>query len=47
MNKLKQRKSVIWIRGEKVDDLTVHPAFRGLTESQAALYDLQNEPSKK
>ena len=34
----------MWIRGERVDDVTSHPAFRNGVLSLAALYDLQHDP---
>jgi len=33
----------IWLNGEKVEDVTTHPAFKGAAESLARLYDLQHE----
>ncbi|WP_068619403.1 4-hydroxyphenylacetate 3-hydroxylase family protein [Paenibacillus tuaregi] len=36
----------VWLGGERVQGLiSEHPAFRGLVESQAALYDMQSEES--
>ncbi|MDT3428229.1 4-hydroxyphenylacetate 3-monooxygenase [Paenibacillus forsythiae] len=35
----------IYINGEKVDDVTRHPAFRGITQSFATLYDLAADPA--
>jgi 4-hydroxyphenylacetate 3-monooxygenase len=34
----------VWIRGERVADVTAHPAFRNAAASAAALYDLQAAP---
>jgi 4-hydroxyphenylacetate 3-monooxygenase oxygenase component len=34
----------VWIGGERVDDVTKHPAFVGGISSIAGLYDLQHEP---
>ncbi|MDY0323132.1 MAG: 4-hydroxyphenylacetate 3-monooxygenase, oxygenase component [Candidatus Carbobacillus sp.] len=39
--RLKQNKAAVYIGGEKVEDVTVHPAFSGVVESMAELYDLQ------
>ncbi|TGB02250.1 4-hydroxyphenylacetate 3-monooxygenase, oxygenase component [Halobacillus salinus] len=36
-------KSSVWYDGKLVEDITDHPAFRGGIQSQAELYDLQNE----
>jgi 4-hydroxyphenylacetate 3-monooxygenase len=35
----------VWIEGECVGDVTVHPAFRRGARSVAALYDMQCEPA--
>src|SRR4051794_41339993 len=37
----------IWIYGEKVDDVTTHPAFRNGTRSVARLYDALHDPETK
>jgi 4-hydroxyphenylacetate 3-monooxygenase len=37
----------VWIRGEKVDDVTTHSAFRNGVRSLASLYDLQTNPATK
>ena len=34
----------VWIDGERVEDVTTHPAFRRGAESLSALYDMQREP---
>ncbi|PKB80027.1 MAG: 4-hydroxyphenylacetate 3-monooxygenase, oxygenase component [SAR202 cluster bacterium Io17-Chloro-G9] len=44
---LKEHPAEVWIRGERVDDVTEHPAFRNGVRSVAALYDLQHEPANK
>lgn len=31
----------VWVRGEKVDNVTTHPALAGCARSLAGLYDLQ------
>ncbi|HEV8354553.1 MAG TPA: 4-hydroxyphenylacetate 3-monooxygenase, oxygenase component [bacterium] len=36
----------VWIGGERVADVTGHPAFRNVVRSVAALYDLQHEPGR-
>ncbi|MED3905881.1 4-hydroxyphenylacetate 3-monooxygenase, oxygenase component [Geobacillus thermodenitrificans] len=47
MERLKQAKSSVYIHGEKVEDVTVHPAFRNVVRSMAALYDRQYEKPDK
>ena len=37
----------VWIRGEKVADVTTHPAFQNGVRSLAALYDMQHDPATK
>lgn len=34
----------VWLRGERVDDVTTHPALRRPIEQIARLYDLQHDP---
>ncbi len=35
----------LWLKGERVEDPTTHPAFAGVVRSMAALYDLQHDPA--
>jgi 4-hydroxyphenylacetate 3-monooxygenase len=37
----------IWIHGEKVDDVTTHPAFRNGVRSVARLYDALHDPAQQ
>jgi 4-hydroxyphenylacetate 3-monooxygenase len=37
----------IWIYGEKVKDVTTHPAFRNTARMLARLYDALHDPAKK
>ena len=37
----------IWIYGEKVEDVTTHPAFRNGVRSIARLYDALHDPATK
>jgi 4-hydroxyphenylacetate 3-monooxygenase len=37
----------IWINGEKVADVTTHPAFRPLVDIRARIYDLAHEPATR
>jgi 4-hydroxyphenylacetate 3-monooxygenase len=47
MERLKKSKSSVYIHGEKVDDVTEHPAFKNVIQSMARLYDLQYEKPEK
>ncbi|MFC5602518.1 4-hydroxyphenylacetate 3-monooxygenase, oxygenase component [Sporosarcina koreensis] len=48
INRIDQLHNEIWYDGEKiVGPLSEHPAFRGLIQSKAALYDLQHDPNIK
>lgn len=44
---VKDRQTEVWIHGEKVEDVTTHPAFKNVIESVAGLYDLQHEKPEK
>ena len=44
---LSKNPAEVWIRGEKVEDVTTHPALRNGVRSLAALYDLQHDPATK
>ncbi len=44
---LSTRPPEIWIGGERVRDVSSHPAFRNITRSVAALYDLQHESVRR
>ncbi|MEK9199534.1 4-hydroxyphenylacetate 3-monooxygenase, oxygenase component [Ureibacillus sp. 179-F W5.1 NHS] len=48
INRLNQLKPEIWYDGEKVEGLlSEHPAFKGIIQTKAALYDLQHDPKIK
>lgn len=34
----------IWLEGERVDDVTVHPKLKRMASTLASVYDLQNDP---
>lgn len=34
----------VWISGEKIDDVTTHPALRGMVDAVARIYDMHHEP---
>ena len=40
---LKANPPEVWMRGERVKDVTAHPALKGGVKSVAALYDLQHD----
>ncbi|WP_026909294.1 4-hydroxyphenylacetate 3-monooxygenase, oxygenase component [Paucisalibacillus globulus] len=44
---LKKASNNIYIHGERVDDVTEHPAFKNVIKSMANLYDLQYEKPEK
>ncbi|AEB12004.1 4-hydroxyphenylacetate 3-monooxygenase, oxygenase component [Marinithermus hydrothermalis] len=44
---LKENPPNLWIKGEKVEDPTTHPAFKGVVQSMARLYDMQHDPQYK
>ena len=37
----------VWIDGEKVADVTEHPAFRNAARSVARLYDALHDPARR
>ena len=44
INGLKEHPREEWIDGERVEDVTTHPALRNGVKSVAALYDMQHDP---
>lgn len=42
---LRARPRDVWVRGERVEDVTAHPAFAGAVGQLAALYDAQHDPA--
>jgi 4-hydroxyphenylacetate 3-monooxygenase len=38
---------VVYVGGEKIDDVTTHPAFRNAAHTVAALYDMKADPSSR
>ena len=44
INGLKEHPREVWIDGERVEDVTTHPALRNGVKSVAALYDMQHDP---
>lgn len=43
IDRLKKANNNVYIHGERVDDVTTHPAFKNVIKSMAHLYDLQYE----
>lgn len=43
IDRLKKANNNVYIHGERVDDVTTHPAFKNVIKSMANLYDLQYE----
>ena len=37
----------IYMDGERVDDVTVHPMFKPLVDIRARIYDLQHDPDAR
>lgn len=35
----------VWINGERVDDVTVHPAFKPVVDVRARIYDMAHDPA--
>ena len=44
INGLKEHPREVWVDGERVEDVTTHPALRNGVKSVAALYDMQHDP---
>ena len=44
---LRENPAEVWMRGERVADVTTHPALKGGVKSLAALYDLQHAPATR
>lgn len=47
IERLKKANNNVYIHGERVDDVTEHPAFKNVVQSMAHLYDLQYEKPEK
>ena len=46
LQRLRARRPSLWYRGEPVEDVTAHPAFKGGVQTLARLYDLQWENAR-
>jgi aromatic ring hydroxylase len=42
---LRSRRTEVWLRGERVSDVTTHPGLAGGAQAIASLYDLQSDPA--
>ena len=42
---LRARRTEVWLRGERVGDVTTHPGLAGGARAIASLYDLQSDPA--
>ncbi|HET7343114.1 MAG TPA: 4-hydroxyphenylacetate 3-hydroxylase N-terminal domain-containing protein, partial [Methylomirabilota bacterium] len=42
---LREQPREVWLGGERVKDVTAHPALRHGAEAIASLYDLQHDPA--
>ena len=42
---LRARRTEVWLRGERVTDVTTHPGLAGGARAIASLYDLQSDPA--
>ena len=38
---------IVYVGGERIDDVTRHPAFRGAAETVAAIYDMKADPANR
>ncbi len=46
LNSLRDGREV-YLNGEKIDDVTAHPAYRNAARSIAQLYDAMHDPATK
>ncbi|MGN6673523.1 MAG: 4-hydroxyphenylacetate 3-monooxygenase, oxygenase component [Thermomicrobiales bacterium] len=44
---LRAARAEVWIQGERIEDVTTHPATRNAAHSVAHLYDMQHDPALK
>ncbi len=47
INGLKSRPREVWLRGKRIDDVTVHPALIRPMQNIARLYDMQHDPAHR
>src|SRR5262245_17213460 len=44
---LREQSREVWLRGERVKDVTTHPGLAGGARAIATLYDMQHEPDRR
>ena len=44
LNGLREQDTEVWLRGERVKDVTTHPGLAGGARAIASLYDMQCDP---
>ncbi|HET6197945.1 MAG TPA: 4-hydroxyphenylacetate 3-hydroxylase N-terminal domain-containing protein, partial [Acetobacteraceae bacterium] len=47
LNGLREQEREVWLRGERVKDVTTHPGLAGGAQAIAALYDMQCDPKHR
>ena len=47
LERLRDHSSQVWLRGERVDDVTTHPSLTRIASTIASLYDLQHDPAHR
>src|SRR5262249_38935813 len=45
ISRLREQPAEVWLGGERIKDVTTHPALRNGVHSLAALYDMQHDPA--
>src|SRR5262250_633104 len=45
IGRLREQPAEVWLGGERIKDITTHPALRNGVHSLAALYDMQHDPA--
>ena len=46
LDDVKGRKPEVYVGGERIDDVTIHPAFRNIVQTTAQLYDVTSDPAR-
>ncbi|MCK5749933.1 MAG: 4-hydroxyphenylacetate 3-hydroxylase, partial [Oricola sp.] len=44
---LRKHPREVWVNGERVDDVTTHPAFAASVEQLAGMYEMQHAPETR
>ena len=45
--RLRDHSSQVWLRGERVDDVTTHPSLERIASTIASLYELQHDTAHR